>query len=151
MIVWGGPDSPENNRIMADWCAQRIWGDERRFGSCTTMGVILKGKPAAVMVFHNWSPQAGVIEMSGASTTKRWLSRPTLLAMYGYVFDTCGCQMLVQRNSEKTEQLNVMLRRFGYDEIRLPRMRGRNEDEILFMYPVEAWRIKEKELKREQT
>lgn len=147
--VWGGESNPGDNLIMGEWCARQLWPDgDERFENYTTLGIMNDTDLLGVVVFHNWSPRSGTIELSAASISPRWLTRQTLLNMYGYPFDECGCQMVFQRNSVKNTRISGILRRFGHDEILLPRMRGRNEDELLFTLTEEKWREKEKELNR---
>ncbi|MCP5087448.1 MAG: GNAT family N-acetyltransferase [Rhodobacteraceae bacterium] len=139
-IVWGGQSNPDDNRIMADWCSNQIWGDARGFGNCTTMGVLLDDSPVAVMVFHNWQPDGDVIEISGAATNKRWLSRQTLHAMFSYVFDTIGCQLAVMRTSPNDKAIARILKSYGFKSHRIPRLRGRHEDELINTLTDDAWK-----------
>jgi len=138
--VWAGGASPELNRAIGEFVADRVWRDGRRFGEHTSMGVEQGGRIVAGVIFHNYDPWAGVIEISGASDTPRWLTRPVLYAMYAYPFDQLGCQMVVQRNSEHNARLNSILRRYGFDEYRIRRGRGRNEDELVFTLTDNQWR-----------
>ncbi len=139
-ILWTKEGMAEHP-VLTKWCAQRLWDDGRAgdFGNSTALGVVKGDKLISVVIFHNWVPESGVIEMSAAADDPIWLSRKVLLEMYGYIFDVCKCQMVVQRQSINNNRINRILRRFGYDEIKLPRMRGRNEDELLFTLTVEQW------------
>lgn len=140
-IVWGGMANAEHNRMMADWCALQIWpGTGKRFGNCTTMGVIEDDDLIAVMVYHNWEPGYGVIELSGAATTPRWLTRPVLKAMYDYPFNQIGVQAVVQRNDPDDEKLARMLKAYGFERYDIPRLRGRDKAEAIFVLTDDAWR-----------
>lgn len=140
-IVWGTSKEPEVNRLLARWAADHIWeGGNQQFGECKTMGVVRDGNLIAAMVFHNWNPECGVIEISGAGTDKRWLSRVTLRAMFAYPFEDIGCQMVVMRVSERNEALARMLTVYGFKSHRIPRLRGRDEDEIIFTLTDDDWR-----------
>lgn len=138
-IVWGGKAAPLVNLIIGDFVAQRVWGDERGFEDFTSMGVVDDEKLIAGVVFHNYSPHARTIEISGASDSRKWLQRPVLHAMYAYPFEQLSCQMVVQRNSEHNEHLNRILRRFGFDEYRIERLRGPDEAELIFTLTKEQW------------
>ncbi|MGN7808027.1 hypothetical protein ACTJKE_36100 [Ensifer sp. 22521] len=72
------------NQTIADFVASHIAGCERGFADFTTMGVEEHGALVAGVVFHNYAPEAGVIELSAASTSKRWLTRPVLKGMFDY-------------------------------------------------------------------
>ena len=148
-VVWGDSRNPDIRDKMAAWCSEMIWGNDgvnNDFGECVTMAVLTDSDLIAVVVFHNWNEETGVIEITGASTTARWLTKGIIRAIYGYVFDLAECQMVVQRQSENNKRIIKILRRFGFDEIRIPRLRGRNEDELMFTMTEEHWRKKEEEL-----
>ena len=140
-IIWTVEGSLEHP-VLTQWCAERIWphGGKRDLGKCVAMGIIKGDILIAVVVFQNWTPDAGVIEMSAAADDPAWLSKRVLRSIYGYIFDTCKCQMVIQRHSVNNDRMNSISRRVGYDEIRLPRMRGRDEDEFLFTLTEEKWR-----------
>lgn len=139
-IIWGGAGDPVANQTIADFVAARIQGCERGFADFTTMGVTDDDTLIAGVVFHNYAPEAGVIELSSASADKRWLTRPVLKAMFGYPLDEIGCQMLVLRVSENNTGMTAIARRFGFASYRIPRLRGRDEAEIIFTLTDTDWR-----------
>ena len=140
ILVWGGPRAPEINEGLARFVADRI-GVSRGFGPCATLGQIVGDVVVAAVVFHNWHPEEGVIEMSSASDTKRWLSRPMLNAMFNFCFEESGCQLVVLRVSERNVGMIDIARRFGFSETRIERLRGRGEAEIVFTFTDDAWHV----------
>lgn len=92
------------------------------------------------VVFHNYYPDAGVIEMSAAAVDPRWLTRKMIRAMFGYIFDVIGCQMAVLRVSANNSVMLNIGKRFGFQSILIPRLRGRNEDEVILTYTDDQWR-----------
>lgn len=138
-IVWGGSANPELRDEIAKFVASRI-GADRGFGPCVTMGVVNGNRLIAGMVFHNYAPESGVIELSGASDSSRWLTRPVFKAMFSYPFEQAGCQMLVARHSERNARVRRMWRAVGAVEHIIPRLRGRDEAEVISTYTVETWR-----------
>ncbi|MCA1405418.1 GNAT family N-acetyltransferase [Ensifer sp. IC3342] len=139
-IIWGGAGDPAKNDAIAGFVAAHIDGGERGFADFTTLGVTEEGRLVAGVVYHNYSPEAGVIELSAAATSKRWLTRPVLKAMFGYPFDEIGCQMAVLRVSEESRGMVDIARRFGFTSHRIPRLRGREEAEIIFTLTDNDWR-----------
>lgn len=139
-LVWGGPRAPEINEGLAKFVADRI-GAERGFGPCATLGMVDGDRIAAAVVFHNWHPEEGVIEMSSASDSKRWLTRPMMNAMFRFCFGECGCQLVVLRVSERNTGMVDIARRFGFSETRIERLRGRDEAEIIFTLTDDAWNV----------
>ena len=71
---------------------------ERGFGKCKAIGVIDEdGKLIGGLVYRNWCPEVGTIEISGAALPgTNWLSRRTIQRMYDYPFYQCGCQMVIK-------------------------------------------------------
>ncbi|WP_077960835.1 GNAT family N-acetyltransferase [Ensifer adhaerens] len=139
-IAWGGARDLAANQTIADFVAGQIVGCERGFADFTTMGVLENDALVAGVVFHNYAPEAGVIELSASSTSKRWLTRPVLKAMFGYPFDEVGCQMVVLRVSERNSGMIAIAERFGFSPHRIPRLRGRAEAEIIFTLTDNDWR-----------
>ena len=104
------------------------------------MGVFESGSLVAVMLYHNYSREAGVIEISGAAETARWLTKPVLHEMFAYPFDQLGCQNVVMRVSDKNTRLPRILTAYGFDSVHVPRIRGRDEGERVFWLTDEAWK-----------
>jgi hypothetical protein len=98
------------------------------------------GKLVAGWVWHNWSPEARVMEFSGASTTPKWMTRAILHDIFAYAFDQMQCQMIVTRNSADNIRLHRQLRRFGFDRFDIPRLFGRIEDGVVWTLTEEQWR-----------
>ena len=138
-LIWGGPRAPDVNAAIEGFVAG-LTGVRRGFGPSATLGVIEAETLVAGVVFHNWQPEEGVIEMSSASVSKRWLCRPVLNAMFGFCFEECGCQMVVLRVSERNAGMIDIARRFGFSETLIPRLRGRDEAEFIFTFTDDAWR-----------
>lgn len=141
MIRWEFAAPGRETKMLSAWVADLIWpGQGKDFGNCRGMAVLDGEELIAGMVFHNWEPHAGIIEISGAGTSKRWLTRETLRRMFSYPFKDCGCQALVMRVSDHDEPLHRMLTTYGFERYRIPRLRGRDEAENVFVLTVEAWR-----------
>jgi hypothetical protein len=142
-IVWSGHGEALNSALKR-WASDRIWpGASKDFGDAVVMGVFDDQGPVGVVVLHDYNPEAGVIEFSGASTSRRWLTRPVLAAMFGYIFDGIGCQMTVCRTSAdpaKQGHLHRILTAYGFDNVRVPRLGGRDEDLLVFTLTDDRWR-----------
>jgi RimJ/RimL family protein N-acetyltransferase len=123
---------------MAAWVAARIPGAESGWDNCVAMRVYTDRTIGGV-IFYDYDPRAGVLCMAAAGEPG-WLNRSILYAMHAYVFDTAGCQLAVMQVSEKNERMRRIGLAYGYTEIRIPRLRGRDEAEILMTLPDEVWR-----------
>lgn len=127
-------------RLMSAWVANQIWpGKGRDFGKCQALAVIEGEKLIAGMIYHNYEPDAGVIEISGAGTSKRWLTKETLRVMFQIPFIDWGCQAVVMRVSDEDAPLHSILDRYGFERFVIPRLRGRDKNENVFLLTDEAW------------
>lgn len=139
MITWSfatGDDCQKLALLVAD----RIWpGAGKDFGECLCIAVMEDDRLAAGLVYHNYDPEAGIIEISGAAWVKGWLTRPVLKAMYGYPFIDCDCQAVVQRVPDHDKAQHRMLKAYGAEHYRIPRLRGVDQAENIFVTTRETW------------
>ena len=110
------------------------------FGRCKTIGVIDgDGRLVAGLVYFNYDPNAGVIEMGAASITPRWFSRTMYRRLFEYPFIECGCQMLAARVRAENEPLLSQFARMNFDLTYVPRLYGRDEDGVLCTLTDDQW------------
>ena len=130
-----------HDQEVAQAVAQLIPHCRRGFGPhVAAIGIVEDGALIAGIVYHNWDPEAGIIEMSGAALPgKQWLTRETLKHMYRYPFQVCGCQMTVMRVPADDEKLLYVLAKFGYAFSPIPRLFGRERDGVVCCLTREAW------------
>jgi len=128
----------ENERV-ARFVAERTEA-RNGFGDCVGIGWMQDGEMIAGTVYHNWFPEAGVIELSSAADDPRWLTRKSLRVMFEYPFNQLGCQLVALRMSEGNERMRSIARRYGFREFIIPRLRGRHENECICTLTVEDWR-----------
>lgn len=139
--VEAGPlTRPDLNRVIGDFVSTVIWGEPGRIEKYSSLGVFKDSRLIAGVLYHNWQPQEGVIELSAGSQSKRWLTRPVLKAMFGLPFDRWGCQLAVLRVSERNRPMIRIAKAYGFDDYRIPRLRGRDEAEHIMTLTDDAWR-----------
>lgn len=142
--LYTGPKThPEMNDAIADFVSMQIFGKPGCFRDYGAMGVFEDQSLIAGVVFYDWDQDAGVMQLSAASTSKRWLTRNVLRAMFAAPFDLYGCQMIVLRVSPNNETMIRIARRYGFNAYLIPRLGGRHEDQILFTLTDDQWRQKE--------
>jgi len=123
---------------VADFVAMQIPGCARGFGACKAIGFVDDGKLVAGVVYHNWNPESGVIEMSAASLNRAWLTKERLAAIFDYPFGFC--RMVLTRQSETNRRALRIWRSLGGKEYRIPDLRGPGEAEIIFTLSADDWR-----------
>ncbi|MGB1215042.1 MAG: hypothetical protein ACPG4X_16870 [Pikeienuella sp.] len=126
---------------VSNFVAAIIPGCERGFGSCSEIGFHDdEGNLVAGVVYHNWSPETGVIEMSAGSVTRRWLTRERLKTIFAYPFEQIDCRMVVVRTSEKNGRVRRIWKSLGGKEYVIAGLRGPDEAEIIITLDREDWR-----------
>lgn len=139
-VLFATSHEQEVNNALGQWAALRIFESGGSFAPpFSTMGVFDNADLIAVIVFHNYSSDHGVIEISGAAETPRWLTRPVLYRMFAFAFITLGCQLVTMRVDPADKRLRRILTAYGFDTITLPRFRGRDKDETLYTLTDDKW------------
>lgn len=114
-------------------------GYDRGFAPCSWMGFEVDGKLVAGVIFHNWNPESGVIELTAASSQRRWLTKQRLRDIFAYPFYQLECRMAVARISEHNATTRKIWRSLGAKEHVLPELRGPQENEIVSILRAEDW------------
>lgn len=118
-----------------------LLGFSEGFDPCQAIGFLdPSGTLEAGIVYHNWQPENQVIEISAASTHRKWLTRDRLKEIYGYPFDGLGCRIVVARIGEHNTRARRIWRSLGAREYAIPELRSPTEAEIIFTLTAETWR-----------
>lgn len=104
------------------------------------MGVADGDRFVSVMAFHNYDPAHRVIEISGASDTPRWLTRPILKALFDYPFKQLECEVVVMRVDPNNKRLNRILTAYGFTRHDIPHLRGKGRAEAVYVLTDDVWR-----------
>ena len=136
--IWLHPRDGAAYEAVARFLADRIggWPDGWQIG---TILAIAKGdKIVAAVLFHNWQPQNGVIEISAASDDRRWLSRAVMQDMIAYAFVQMAAQAVVAR-MDAGRRLIRIFEAVGFRQYEIPRMRGRDKAEAVLVLGDDEW------------
>jgi hypothetical protein len=137
-IVRGGKDSHELNVALGDFASHLIFGVPGQFANFTTLGFLRNNEVVAGVVFHNWYPQYGTVEISAASTDKRWLNRTTIKVILSEAFHVKQCQTVFARMEPDVPHARIF-EAIGFVRTILPQMRGKGKDELLFTLTEADW------------
>jgi RimJ/RimL family protein N-acetyltransferase len=78
---------PELTAALAEWAAARIpHVGADGFGPCWAVGVVRRDALAAAVVFHDFQPATGTVQLSCAADSPRWASREVIAAILGVAF-----------------------------------------------------------------
>lgn len=108
-----------------------LWGGKRQFGPASALGFANDTGIVAGVVFHNWEPDSGVIELSSYSGRRSWLTKGRLHEVFGYAFNGLGLRMCIARTAADNARVVRIWRALGASQHRLPDLRGEGQDEIV--------------------
>jgi hypothetical protein len=131
--------NPEANRRAGAFISSLIWGRPDKFGPFCCVAVSEDGNLVGGVVFHNADDDAGIIELSGASVSRRWATATVLNMVYDVAFNLLGCQMIMQRVKADNVVHLTQLRRLGLSETVIPRGAGRDMGLHLFTMTDDQW------------
>ena len=114
-------------------------GFSRGFGPSQAIGFEDDGEIVAGIIYHNWEPEAGVIEMSAASIRRDWLTRARLSVIFGYPFGQLNCRLVVARIGEHNARARRIWRSLGAREYAIPELRSPQEAEIIYTLTADQW------------
>lgn len=124
---------------VPDIVRSAVPGAERDFGPCRVLHITGPRIEAAVS-FYDWSPENATIEMGAYATGPGWVTRPVMRELGNYAFRRVGVQAVFWRTSERNKRVCSIAERMGLAITRLPRGRGRHEDEMICALYDDAWR-----------
>lgn len=138
---FSGPnDDPEFNEAIGDFVSNIIYGRPGRIENYCSMAVVDDGVIIAGVLYNNYHPKEGVIEMHAGALSKKWLTRPVLRAMFSHAFDKFQCQLCVLRVSERNKPMLRIAKSYGFQQYIIPRLRGRDEAECILTLSDDDWR-----------
>lgn len=117
---------------------QAICGFARPIDNGRALGLVSGKKLIGGVVFHNWQPEHGVIEVTAASLSPKWFTRGIMNEVTRYAFEKCGCHAMVARTEPKGPASRIW-RALGSDEVSIPHLRGRGKPETVFVLTDTAW------------
>lgn len=125
---------------MAPWVADRIKVSGDGFGNCRALGVEHRGAIVAGLVFHNWEPDHGLIEISAAAEHRGWMTREVVRVALAYVYDGLKCQAAVARIAAANAPARRIWQALGAEEHIIPRLYGRCWAGCIYVLTEEAWK-----------
>lgn len=132
--------NPTMNVACGAFVSRRCFGASDGFEAFASMGCFRDGRMIGAVIFHNWDDAAGVMELSAAGDSPRWLTAHVIREMHRFPFDLMGAQMVLHRVKSTNARMISLHRRFGASEVVIPRGFGRDVDCHVFTVTDDAWR-----------
>lgn len=82
---------------VVEFVRQRLldqFGSVSRFEQSQAIGVELRGELVAGVVYHDYRPPVGDIQLSVAASTPRWATRTIICELLAYPFEQLRCRRL---------------------------------------------------------
>jgi orotate phosphoribosyltransferase len=129
------------DEVVAKFVSDRIpQVKERGFGKCKAIGVTDGARMIAGIVYHNYDPDAGVLQISvAAEPGTRWCTPETLRRLYQFPFLQAGCQMVIQIVPAEDVGAQRQMAAMNHTLTRIPRLLGSTRDAVLGQLTVEDW------------
>lgn len=140
------PDMPTSlagiDAVVADWVAEQLGMPPGVFDPCAGIGVTLRGKMVAGVVFNNYRPSAegATIDASIAATTARWATRRVLHDFFAYPFLQLGATRLGVSCRKSNKHARRFVQRLGFKMEGVGRRLwdGRHDAVVYSMLPEEC-------------
>lgn len=128
------------NSAVGDFVSNIVFGKPGRFENFASMAVFDGKRVIAGVLYNNWHPDNGVIELHAGAIDKRWMTRPVLQEMFAHVFDRFKCQLCVIQVSDKNPAMLRIAKGLGFKGPCVPRLRGREEAGHILTLADDDWR-----------
>lgn len=103
------------------------------------MGVIdATGNMSAGVVFHDWNPERGLIEVSCAAVDRRWMTRRVVGEVMGYGFTVA--RVITTRTAESNRTVRRIWRALNATEYALAGLWGPDEAMMVYTMTPAQWR-----------
>lgn len=135
VATWDYPDA------VRTFVANGIWGGGQQFPA-ESVGLAFASPGEGIVagfVYHNWHPEAGVIEISGYSARRNWSTPDRVRELFRYPFEVVGIRMVVARHSENNTRARRIWKALGATETLIPDLRGPGEAEAVATLSRAAW------------
>lgn len=131
---------PEVNQAVGNFVSELIWGEPDKFGPFCSLAIANKYALVAGVIYHNYQPECGTIEISCAARNKRWMTRDIITKAMSMPFKQLGCQAILARHSVDNMNARHIWQSLGATEYIIPRLRGKNQPpEVVTVLTDDAW------------
>lgn len=124
---------------VCSFVAHGLWGGRRTIeGYGAGFATESEGLVAGI-VYHNFDPDTGAIELTAYSSRRNWLNKERLRWIFDYPFDQLGARICVARISEHNTRTLRIWRAFGAELTPIPDLRAEGEAEVIAVLRRDTW------------
>lgn len=126
---------------IAAWVGEQI-GHGMDWGPCEAIGVVDKDDNLiGGVVFNNYQPQYGNIEVSFAAIRANWLTSHLVTGILRYAFDQLGCIRITSATPKRNRRARQFLQKFGFKHEGTIRRAYGNDDAIISGLLASEWAV----------
>ena len=131
--------SPANNKVVGDFVSWVTFGEPGLLNNYSSMAVLKDNELIAGILFQEYYAGSGVIEISGASTDKAWVTRKVVHDIFSMPFDCLGSHLVIVKTAEDNMPVRNISKRYGLTEHYIPDLRGPGRGEYTYTMSKELW------------
>lgn len=106
-----------HDQIVSEWVQRNIPHMVTGFGPASAIGVVDEtGQPMAGVVFHDYQPAYGTIQLSAAAVSPRWASRRLVASILRYPFGDLKVHKVWTATQHKNERALKFNRGVGFTQ-----------------------------------
>jgi RimJ/RimL family protein N-acetyltransferase len=125
---------------VCSFVAQGLWSGQRTVEGYGAGFATPEEGLVAGIVYHNFDPDTGTIELTAYSSRRDWLNRDRLKWIFSYPFDQLGVRVCVARISEHNTRTLRIWRAFGAELTPIPDLRAEGEAEVIAVLRRDTWK-----------
>ena len=130
----------EKSDHVKKWVELNMLPHGESFGASQSVGFHnVDGSLVAGVVYHNYSPSSGTIELSAYAKNRTWTNKEVIKAIFDYPFEQLGCRMAISRTSGTNKRVIRIWTALGATHYTIPDLRADGEDEIISILRREDW------------
>lgn len=136
MIATFQPGTAENNAVT-EWVAHSLKSRPWDSALTASVAVFREGGLQGAAIIHDWHPEYGVSEATFFGS-RGWMGRGVWAAISDYT-KNMGCNVLRVRTDEDNRAVIRTCRAIGFEETRIPNLRGIGKTEVNFVLTRDQW------------
>lgn len=128
------------NDIVCDFVSLVIHGVSGCMKDRISMGVFKDKELIAGVLYQNYYPNSGVMELSVASTSNGWVTKRVVRDMLHLPFGIFNSRMVMAKTAEGNMPVRRVLERIGLESVYVPKLRSESEGEFIYTLSADKWR-----------
>ena len=127
------------DQFVTDWLKDKVPGCSDGWDNYTAIGMHDGDNLIGGVVYSNWNPNFGIVELAAAATSPRWLTRRTLSDIFIFPFEVLKVRLCLLNVSETNHRMRSIAERAGFTPHLIPDLRADGEGNIVYTLHKRDW------------